>query len=249
MWNFIRRLITKFTTFELVRGAILVILIIATIVSLRYCKSSPPIVIGDNPTIHNTDSTSFYKAKVEAVTLDNLNLLSDIETKNKNLQQLQTIIKKAKSENVNLNAVIIHQTALLSIYTDSLENVIVYYDSLFLSGNDSLIIYPVYHKRIVEPVDTVRFKFAPFPNWIEEDIRIGRFSTRRSLKVMNIYEITLGTERQGMFKAPRYYAYVNSLNPFDNTIAIRSYVEAPKKDNFWLYIGLGLSFLVGGLLL
>jgi len=174
----------------------------------------PPTTIGD--------STDFYKSRVAAIELANMELLIKATAANEHISKLQAFYNKAANDNVKLNSIIAIQSQTISAYKDSLKNQIV--------SNDTVgdTIYPTYAKTI-----TVKADSMPFDFWLQEEIRLGYSTFAHDLKINNFYIV--GTAKtDNWFHADTTYAYVTNLNPLDKAGKITYVTEVKPVAKKWI---------------
>lgn len=101
-------------------------------------------------------------------------------------------------------------------------------DTVF--SGDTIKVFPVYE--------------AMWENkWEKGEVRAGKDSIYRDIKIHNEYEFTLGEERNGWFKRKEMEIKMTNLNPNTVTTELRSYnvKQSPKRFNAIAYVGYGFS--------
>jgi len=158
--------------------------------------------------------------------LDNFKHLENIKSNDSTVQRLRQLIKKEKNINSQLQGLILLQSQTQLAYKDSIENLIVSYDSIIKDG--VVHHYPTYSRKV-----------DMFNNWITGNIELGKSKFDINLQVKSDYDIILIKERKNIFKPYEYKIKVSNLNPYVTTGGITTVQKKVKKDRYNISISGG----------
>lgn len=172
-------------------------------------------------------------AKSQVIVLENEKMFLKIQSKDSNIIQLQNLVKREKSINKKLQDAIILKQTIIANYQDTLKNLISGYQEIKDSlGN--IVRYPIYNRKI-----------DMFGKWITGNVKLGYSKFDIDIKTVSEYEITIGEERDNIFKPYKTYATVTNLNPYDHTTALKVYSKnslKPKRFSLGIFLGAGYDF-------
>lgn len=169
------------------------------------------------------DENGKQNATIQVIQSENKKYFIGLNSKDSTIKWLQSVVKEYKGK---IGSAIVFSNETNSSGTN--ETTIIKYDKV---TKDSIIyIYPTY--------------FSSWSNkWEIGEIEASKDSIKRSIKIKNEYEITLGKVSNGLFKKKVYNVNLKNLNPNTFTTELRSFEvkEKPKRINLSLQAGYGLS--------
>lgn len=163
--------------------------------------------------------------KIQALESDNAQAFLEIETADKEIQNLQAEVFRYKSQLKKGGSVTVIETIT---EIDTFFDVAVYYDTI---RKDSFIYL---NGTYTANIDN---------DWMKGGV-IGRPENIqfKGLKIRNAYTVAIGSEKEGLFKKRKTFAEVTNMNPMSETATIRTYqVKSPRIKR----IGIGPTFTAG----
>jgi hypothetical protein len=165
--------------------------------------------------------------------ISNFDALKDLKTKDSTVSRLRAVVEKEKKINKDLQTVILLKTNLEVKYKDSIDNLIVSYDSIV--NDNHTYYYPTYTRDI-----------NMFDKWITGNVKLGKNTFDVNIKIVNDYDVVLVRERKNIFKAYELKAKVSNLNPYDEVKEFITIQKEKKSNKFNVSISAGYGIGSGG---
>jgi hypothetical protein len=183
----------------------------------------------DSIYIINYYDKGILNAKVNILTTENFNNINIISNQKEIIERLNNTIKDFENKNSKLITALIISNSINITYKDSIQNIIIYYDSIL--ENNIVTIYPTYSKDI-----------DMFEDWITGNIKLGYKTSDINLNIRSEYDISLYRQRKNIFSKYELYANCKVLNPYDKTtdFLVVSKDELRKRFNISLSTGYGV---------
>jgi len=164
-------------------------------------------------------------AKISVLETTNQKYFLQLQTNDKTIKELQELVKSESKKRHDIEVALVIKSQTIYKLQDSLRNSII--GQTIEHKGDSIMVYPIYQK------DTTS-------QWLSQRIVLGRKVFKQDLKVFNAYDITIGSEPDGLFKRKQYAQIVN-LNPASSTEAMKVYQKKEVSSKFWPFIGGGIA--------
>ena len=165
-----------------------------------------------------TENNKVVKS-LNAKEVENLNLLTKLETSNKELTLIKNTVMVLDKDNNKLKSLVSFYQTFYIKYFDDDSNEVVY-------SNDSGTVSPIIRKVWGVKADSS----MPFEYFVRQEIALGvdTFNTRLQI---NDYPIVAVTDKSnGIFKAPTRKAYVTFNNPYMSIKTMEVIVESEEKS-------------------
>lgn len=151
----------------------------------------------------------------------------DLKTKDKEIQELQKLVKEYKNKLKNQGSVTKFSNST-KVETKTITKI--EYDTII--KNNIQEIYPKYKSNF------------NLKGWVIGNILASKDSTNINLEINNEYSVIIGEESQGWFKPKKTFVEVINYNPYSSIEKLRTYqVEKPKNKSFSIgpYVGIGIN--------
>ncbi len=152
-------------------------------------------------------------AKTSVLETTNQSYFLQLNSKDEEINQLQSLLKAETKKRHDIEVALVIKDQTIFKLRDSLQNNIVGY----VTVKDT--VYPTYEKSVNN-------------HWIEQNIQLGRMTFKQDLKILNAYEIVVGSEPDGWFKR-KQFAQITNLSPFSETTSMKVYQKKETPSNFW----------------
>ena len=211
----------------------LVLTTIILVISINKCKNLHDINIETN-NLYNAANDSIIKyknklnqevTKTSVLSTTNVNLLLNLKTKDRDVIELQNMLKQAKKENKELSSALVIRNATIISLKDSLHNIITGWTQ---PNKDSCYRYPIYSKD-----------FSIDSCYTKGHVSLGLTSFNIDLKVNNDFDVSIGEEKDGWFKKKQFAEIVNK-NKCTTTTNLKVYDKKEKKTNIIKPFGIGV---------
>lgn len=166
-------------------------------------------------------------AKISVLETTNQKYFLQLQTNDKTIKELQDLVKSESKKRHDIEIALVIKNQTIYKLQDSLKNTII--GQTIEHKGDSVVVYPIYQK------DTTN-------QWLSQKIILGRKVFKQDLKVFNAYDITIGSEPDGLFKRKQYAKIIN-LNPASETTAMKVYQKKEVPSKFWPFVEGGI---IGG---
>jgi hypothetical protein len=163
-------------------------------------------------------------AKIEPLITTNQKYFLELKTKDSTILKLQALVKEESKKRHDIEIALVISNQTVYDLKDSIKNKIIGQTSEH--KGDSIYVWPTYERVTVN-------------KWLNDTIQIGKAVFSHKLTVYNEYDITIGTEPNGLFKRKAYAQIVNK-NPYTQTVDMRVYQKKEVPSKFWSYIGGGI---------
>lgn len=157
--------------------------------------------------------------RVQTLVTDNKKAFLKLQTKDKEIIELQTLVKSYEKENKKVSYALILSNQTLFNLRDSLRNAIIGY-----TPTDS-VDYPIYERTFKDSSN----------KWIEGVVTLGIDTFNLKAKIHNKYNIVNSNIKVNWLKSYQYTEITN-LNPYTETNSVKAYkVEKPKVKTEYKY--------------
>ena len=176
-------------------------------------------------------------ATVEVLTAEHNFAIQQLAIKDKEVIRLQNLVRSYEKQKGDLNTALTITTETVIRLQDSIQNLIVGYSELVDSLNDSTtVIYPIYSRDFSD-------------EWKQGSVTMGLEMLDVSVVSKNEYDITIGEEKESLFKK-KMYANITNLNPNTDTKVMKVYQKEPVKTKTFQKLTIGaIAGLVFGVLI
>jgi hypothetical protein len=183
------------------------------------------------------DKDSLSNSKIQTLKTEKVKDFLKIKSKDKQITDLQDVVKKYQSELKNGGSVT-NFTSVTNVNSKGKTQVIPK-DSVKVG--DVIEMYPTYKYDFVKTGDYLKEKDFV---WVTGHVESNRDDTEVSTQIINKYSVILGEESQGWFKPRKPFALVKNYNPFSETTELRTYeVSRPAYKPFGIsgFVGYGVG--------